>query len=256
MIEPERRTLSPDITLEEVDKQRNLGRLSKPNPNYLKSPEGIAEFKKVGLQYPENAHDKHWNSVLERTPDGEGNQYAHKNKTRVTDITRRRLESGKEYLTWNQTEIRYTPLGDPEYKNRTNLGRYPIIEYKHAMKEEKSGYRHAVTQPTGRTKTGYSLEYNVKNIDKLHENASDGYEFEEAINSDMRPTHYAVNDLRKHMTIAIHSWEDFRDGKFDELYQYGTKVTSPEQADDIKKKIESERQQVEQQKLDTLKRSI
>lgn len=45
-----RRTLSPDITLDEVDKQRNLNRLSNPNPNYVKSEEGIAEYKKVGLQ--------------------------------------------------------------------------------------------------------------------------------------------------------------------------------------------------------------
>jgi hypothetical protein len=251
-----RSTLSPDFTLDEVDRQRTIGRLSRPNPNYLKSKEGIEEYKKVGLQYPENAHDKHWNGVLERTPDGEGNQYAHKNKTRVTGITRRRLASGKEYLTWHQTEIRYTPLGDPEYKSRTNLGKYPIIEYKHAMKEEKSGYRHPVTQPTGNTKIGYSLPYTVENIDRLHQNAVDGYQFEEAINIDMRPTSYALLDERKHMVYSIKNWEDFRDGSFEDLYEHGRKTESDEERKAIKENIQKQMQQVEQQKLETLKRGL
>ncbi|HKI10445.1 MAG TPA: hypothetical protein VKA09_18810 [Nitrososphaeraceae archaeon] len=46
------------------------GRLTHPNPNYVKSKEGIAEFKKVGLEYPESAWDEHYDKLLLRTPDG------------------------------------------------------------------------------------------------------------------------------------------------------------------------------------------
>jgi len=231
-------------------------RLTNPNPNYCKSKEGIEEYKKVGLPYPDNHHDKHYQDFLERTPAGRGNDYTHKNKTRVSDIYRYRLTPEKEYLVWNQTETRYSPLDNPERVTKTNLGRYPIVEMKNVMQVEESGYKHVVTEPTGHTKTGYSLPYTLKNIDNLHKNASDDYEFEEATGKDMRPTHYHLYDARKRNTIAIHSWEDFRDGDFDELYQYSKKVSSDQEAQAIKDEQEKERQQVEEQKLDQLKRSV
>src|SRR5215211_2096761 len=79
-------------------------RLTHPNVNYLKSKEGIAEFKKAGIPYPDNYLDKHYEDHLERTPAGSGNPFSHKNKTRVTAITRVRLTPGKEFLVWNETE--------------------------------------------------------------------------------------------------------------------------------------------------------
>jgi hypothetical protein len=77
------------------------GRLKHPNIKYVKSKEGIAEFKKAGVPYPDNYLDKHYEEFLERTPAGPENPFTHKNKTRVSAIIRVRLTPGKEYLVWN-----------------------------------------------------------------------------------------------------------------------------------------------------------
>jgi hypothetical protein len=235
------------------------GRLTHPNVKYLKSKEGIAEFKKAGLQYPDSYLDEHYEKFLERTPAGPGNNFSHKNKTRITSVTRIRLAPGKEFLIWNQTETRYSPLGNHEQDTRLNLGRYPVIEYRNVTQEdEDTGYRHTVTEPTGYTKTGYSLEYNLnlESIDNLHKNANDDYEFEELTEKEIKPTHYYLQDLRKKTTVVIRKWEDFRDGDFNELWEYGKKVSSEEEAKAIKAKIEKDRQRVEEQKLDMLKRGL
>jgi hypothetical protein len=253
---PQRRTMSSDYTLEEVDKNKAIGRLSNPNPNYTKSDEGVAEFKKAGLEYPDNDSDTAYQILLERTPTGPGNPFAKKNKTRITAIYRYRLAPGREFLVWNEVETRYTPLGNPEQDHRLNLGRYPVIEYQNIMKQEESGYRYTVTEPTGYTKTGYSMPYTLEDIDILHKNASDDYGFEELNEREIKPTRYYLKDLRKRTTVSVKKWEDFRDGDFDELYEYGTKITSPEQAQQIKDKVELQRKRVEEQKLDMLKRSV
>jgi hypothetical protein len=74
------------------------GRLTHPNLKYLKSPEGVAEFRKAKLSYPDSYLDKHYQDFLERTPSGSGNSFSSKNRTRVTAIYRYRLATGKEFL--------------------------------------------------------------------------------------------------------------------------------------------------------------
>jgi hypothetical protein len=189
-----------------------IGRLLNPNSNFCKSKEGVEEYKKAGLKYPDNHYDKHYADFIERTPTGKGNEYTSKNKTRITDITRFMLRPEKEYLIWS------------------GLARYPIIEMKNIMQEEESGYRHVVTEPSGNTRTGYSMPYTVENIDKLHKNANDDYEFEEITGKEVRPTHYHLYDARKRTSVTIKEWENFRDGDFSQLYEYGKKITSEEEA--------------------------
>src|SRR5215211_1560373 len=139
-----------------------------PDAKYRKSPEGVAEYKKARLQYPDTVWDKAYQSFLERTPDEEGNDYRHKNKTKILKVVRTRMPGGKEFLVWDQVETRYTPLGNPERFAKTQMGKYPIIETHKIMKQEDSGLKHVVVEPTGRTNTGYSLEYSIENIDTLH----------------------------------------------------------------------------------------
>ena len=233
------------------------GRLTDPNPNYCKSKEGIAEYKKVDLDYPDNYNDIHYARFLERTPAGSGNTYSHKNKTRVVAIHRTRLPSGKEYLVWHQNETRYSPLGNPEQESRLNLGTYPVIEYRNIIKEEESGYRHTITEPTGTTKTGYSLPYTLKNIDNLHKDASDNYDYEEVSETEAKPTRYYLQDLRKGtIVINIEKWNDFRDGDFEMLWEYGKKIASEQEAKEIKDRVELQRKQVEEEKLKELTRRI
>jgi hypothetical protein len=70
--------------------------------------------------------------------------------------------------------------------------------------------------------------YTVENIDKLHQDANDDYEFEEDTQKEIKPIRYYLQDLRNHIGVAIRKWEDFRDGDFDDLYQYGKKTESDE----------------------------
>jgi hypothetical protein len=159
-------------------------------------------------------------------------------------------------LLWNQTETRYSPLGNPEQDVRTGLGKYPVIEYMNVAKEDETGYRHVETEPTGTTKTGYSMPYTLENIDKLHENASDDYESEELNEKAVKPTRYYLKDLRKNATVWVKKWEDFRDGSFEELLEYATKITNPEQAQEIKDNRELQRERAEEDKLNRLKQGL
>jgi hypothetical protein len=82
------------------------GRLTHSSVKYVKSKEGVAEYKKAGPPYPDSYVDKRYDDFLKRTPAGSGNSFSHKNKTRVTAIYRYRLAPGKDFLVWNQTEYR------------------------------------------------------------------------------------------------------------------------------------------------------
>jgi hypothetical protein len=229
-----------------------------PDVKYSKSPEGLAEYKKARLQYPETYIDKAYQEFLERTPDEEGNDYRHKNHTRVTKITRVRQPGGKEFLLYDQVEVRYTPLGNPERFALTNLGRYPVLEMKTQIIEESNGLRRRVATPSGQTKTAYSLEYNLTNIDELHKNSIDNPDtYLEDESEESNPvTQYLLHDLRKQRKISIANYEDFRDGKFEELFEYGKKISSDKEAQDIKAKQEELKQRLENSKLDRLKRSV
>ena len=164
------------------------------------------------------------------------------------------MVSGKEYLVWNQSETRYTPIGNHETETRLNLGKYPIIEMSNVMVQEESGLKKVVTEPTGALKTGYSLPYTVENIDKLHENAIDDYEDKEG--TEVKPTRYYLYNSRKNSTMAIQKWEDFEMETLTNFMNTAKKVSSEQEAKSIKDKVEKERQQVEELKLDTLKRSV
>jgi len=227
-----------------------------PDAKYRKSPEGIEEYKKARLQYPDTVWDKAYQSFLERTPDVEGNDYRHKNKTKILKIVRTRLAGGKEFLVWDEIETRYTPLGNPERFARTALGKYPIIETRKIIKQEDSGLRRVVTEATGLTKTGYSLPYTPENIDRLHKNAVDDPDADITDEEEgARPTQYLVHDTRGNRMVSINNWEGFRDGDFYELFEYGKKVSSPKEAEDIKAKQEELKQRLEDSRLDRLKRS-
>lgn len=252
----ERRPVTDDYTLDEIDLNKKKSQLLIPHVNFLKSPEGVKEYKRYGLSYPNNNRDLQYEKLLTDTPAVEGNDYRHKNKTRITYLVRLRLTPEKQYLLWDQRETRYDPLGNPHTITRTGMGRYPIIGVSKVMVQKESGLKEVVEEVTGKVSTGYLLPYTLTNIDKLHENCNDEYEYDEVAGKEVRPTNYAVYDGRKKTSVAIKEWASFRDGDFDELYTYGKKIESDKEAQAIKDKIELERQKVEQQKIEQLKQSV
>jgi hypothetical protein len=233
------------------------GLLTHYNIKYLKSSEAVAEWKKAKLQYPDSPADVAYQEFLDRTPSGVGNSFSHQNYTRITAIYRYRLAPGREFLVWNQIEYRWNPVGNMEEMTLLNLGMYPTIIYKNSIKVEASGYRRPVTEPTGETRPSYSLEYTVENIDRLHKDACDTIEYDQITGKQLKPTRYYLRDLNKPPNDAyIPNWDDFRDGDFDMLWPYNKKIASEHEAQEIKDKREMQRKQVEEQKLDRLKRGL
>ena len=57
-------------------------------------------------------------------------------------------------------------------------------------------------------------------------------------------------------STSVKKWEDFRDVDFAELFEYGKNIASEEEAKVIRDKIEKQRELVEEQKLEALKRSV
>jgi hypothetical protein len=211
-----------------------------PDSKYVKSEEGVTEYRKAKVPYPDTYIDKAYQQFLDRTPDEEGNDFRHKNHTRVTKIGRVRLPGGKEYLLWDEVQVRFTPLGNPERFALTNLGCYPIIVIRREMIQESNGLKRVIMRPSDETITGYSLEYSVENIDRLHKDANDNADValvdEDSISNPTTQYILHSNPDRGNERVSIEKWEDFRDGDFMELFEYGQKITSDKEAEDIKAK--------------------
>ena len=229
--------------------------LTYPTGKYIESKEGVEEYKKVGLSYPRNAWDNAYREFLKRTPSAEeGNEYAKQNYTRILSIGRIRLQGGKEYLGWNQIEVRFDTLGNAENFSRTNLGVYPKLRFRSVRIEDERGLKRTITQPTGEADTAYSLPFTVDNLDKLHKDCTDNSDFElqPGDPEGLSATRYYVTDLRSHTKISVESYDDLRNGEFEDLYNYGKKITSPKQENEAKKKIEKRKKQLENMKLQKL----
>src|SRR5215207_3821491 len=226
-----------------------------PIGKYLESPEAVAEYKKTGLVYPRNYKDNAYQEFLERTPgESEGNEFASQNYTRVLAIYRVRQQGGKEFITWSQREVRFTPLGNPESFAKTNMGVYPVLRYQTVREEDKRGIRRTITRPTGEVYDAYSLSFTVDNLDNLYKDCNDTPDLAMQPGDTMDPvsTHYYVKDLRNGTTITVESYQDLRDGKFEDLYSYGKKIESDREAKDLKRAQEKQRKKIEEAKRQRL----
>ncbi len=244
---PRQKTVGPSNVMESENKA-----YLQPNPKYTKSEAGISQYAKLKLPYPDSYLDALYQKFLDRNPT-EDNPYASENKTIILGLTRVRTQTGKQYLAWNELETRHDGFANKETFARTEIGTYPIIQKRTVLRESSSGIRKKVEEPTGTTTIGYWFEFNKDNMEKLHKNCVDNYVYTQddtGADTTIRPTGYAVNDLRTSTVITVQSYKDLLEGDFDELVQYGKHIKSEKEGQQIRKQISQQKKRLEKQKFD------
>jgi hypothetical protein len=224
--------------------------------HYWESPEAIEAYKSVGLTYQKTVWDYNYKQFLEKTRESpeELNQKIILNVRRVQspfvdekhnkDIEDEAVLSGeklREYITCDMLERRVDALGNEHSFYRSNLGLYPIPIPRYRMTKDDMGYEKRVTAGTMGDRKGYSILFTKENVDKLLKKggitSEDPKELAKqdmmrqqvaskvkaAINvrSANERTKFSVQIEGEQRKYSVHSFKDWKEGTFEELYNLG-----------------------------------
>lgn len=178
---------------------------------YYYSPEGEAEYKKIGLPYPKTVEDVNYDLFIEKTKRSGEEQ----NKTQIIKMNRIRSsfgsydgESNQEYITYDIKETRFDSLGNEISFTRTNIGRYPIPVPMYRIKRDQQGYEEKYTAGVSRIRTGYSIKHDKSNFNKLHKHCLD---------TSSEKTQYLAQLEGEQRKYPVRSADDFLNKSFDDF---------------------------------------
>jgi hypothetical protein len=136
-----------------------------PSFSFFKSPEGLAEYEKLGLKYPRTMPDDWYAHFLRVTRNTKKEDY----KQYIRQVKRLILASGEEYIVHDMHETRYDGLHNRKTFYRGGIGMYalpiPRREIKTRVTEDEGFVQEIVTTVV---ETGFSIPFNQKNIDNKH----------------------------------------------------------------------------------------
>jgi hypothetical protein len=216
--------------------------LKKMVSGFIKSPEGVKEFEKLGLPYPsEFMEDYYENEYFKDTKaDVElvskyGNGHL---PIEVLRITRKRLKDGREYIYYSATEYRVDKALNLKHWFKSGLGRYPIVQGRYEMVHKDFGESERVLRDILSIDTGYSIPFSKENLDKIRDLG---------LNPEGKTTYSveAPNGIR----LSVAAYDDLRNGDFDELVHFN-KIPTPGQR---KLWLESQGIEQDQKRIDQLK---
>lgn len=185
--------------------------------NFYSSPEGIAEYKKIGMEYPKTLMDYWYKQFLRVTKNTKKEDY----KIYIRNMKRVILSSGEEYIVHDMDETRYDGLHNRKVFHRGGIGLYakpvPHREIKARVSEDE-GFVQDVITTVESVETGYSIPFNQKNIDKLIKYCDGNTAF---IIQKM--------DYQSARKFTIRSLNDWQNGSTEELLRFGHIASSYEQ---------------------------
>lgn len=208
-----------------------------------KSPEGVSEYQKIGQSYPDSIQDQifeHHQQLIAWDP----------NKTeRINGITRVKRFDGSEYLIYSETsEGRDKLYGRRHTFFRNNLGKYIQLD----VETVRTPNEEILANPTMAAefdfdnndrpkdvskmdlfkekativgeREAYSIPFTKENLDKLHKKCKDAGRAakQEEITS------YGMTKENDIGILVTGSYEQFRNGDFDTLFNYGCIPTKEE----------------------------
>jgi hypothetical protein len=185
---------------------------------YLESPESVKEWEKIGLPYPSDMSDDHYEEFLEET------KKSPKDKSKVEIRTMRRVVLGdsSQHIVYGQEEIRLDKIGNVRQWYRGSIGRYPIpTPYYEIKVNQETLEKERVCAAVSNIKTGYSIKFSAKMVDELHKLCVD----EPSEYSNNQVTSYSVqrgDNKGPGNLVSIKSYKDWRDAEdSEELFRFG-----------------------------------
>jgi hypothetical protein len=180
------------------------------------SPEGIAEYKKIGKEYPQSVLDKDFTAFMHKIawdPD---------KREIIGGITRVKMADDTEFLTYgSKWEGHDKMYGNYDKRFRGELGVYEAIEKRTTLvlNEEKNEFEERVMP--GRREIRYSIPFTKAALEDLHKRCNDS-----GAKMTDRTKYYVQREGGT--TITVETYNDFLNGKFDDLHKYG-KIPSDEE---------------------------
>jgi len=173
------------------------------------SPEGIAEYTKIGKPYPYTVLDKDFTAFMQKIA------WDPNKRETISEITRIKLADDTEFLTYSSRWEGHGKLyGNYDKRNRCELGVYEGIERQttRVLNEEKNEFQEVVT--AGRREPKYSIPFTKEKLEELHQKCND-----KAARIAER-TKYSVWP-EAGTRISVERYEDFLNVKFSDLIKYG-----------------------------------
>jgi hypothetical protein len=176
--------------------------------DYYKSPEGEAEYKKIGLPYPKTLMDYHYMQFLKLTK----NTKKEDHKIEIHNMKRFITRDNKEYIIHDMRETKYDPIGNRKTFSRTGIGKYgkPIPKWTIKVLPEEGYEKIKVVEGIEGVDACYSIPFTQKNIDKLVKYC-DGN------------TSYCIakEDYQSGRRLSIRSLADWKNGTAEHLLRFG-----------------------------------
>jgi hypothetical protein len=178
---------------------------------FTRSKEGEAEYKKLGLTYPEELFDRLYvEDFLSNTIIEDLSKYTNHKPKEVLSIKRIKSGEEREYIVYSITEYRLDEALNVKHWFLPNIGIYPIPRPLYKTKIGPFGKQEREVSEILSVDTGYSIPFTRKNMDKIK---SLGMQIEGKIS-------YLVQ-LPNGILISVQSFEALRDGVFEELVHWG-----------------------------------
>jgi hypothetical protein len=177
---------------------------------FIKTKEGIEEYSKLDLPYPEELWDTDYDKWVADTNLSELPKYSKHLPIEVVRITRLKTGEDKEYITYCATEYRLDKALNLRHRFRSGFGEYPVPRPIYSIEQGDFGVQNRKVVEVQSIDKGYSIPYSPEAIDKIK---SIGLQIEGQIQYQV----ISPNGL----TVTVASYSDLRDGNFDELCAFG-----------------------------------
>ena len=175
---------------------------------YIQSPEGEAEFSKLGLEYPREVFDRLYEEYIRNTRTEDLEKYTHHREKEIVDI--KRVKTGeKEFITYSESEYRLDEALNVKHFFRSDIGKFPIPKAIYTIKQVAFGKKEREVSDIANIETGYSIPFSKEKMNELRQMGLS------------QSAHFSVehsNGIR----ISVETFEDLRDGEYNELNHFGT----------------------------------
>jgi hypothetical protein len=138
----------------------------------MKSPEGVAEYKKIGQSYPTEIMDDLYETDFLKDTSADPKllaQYSKHVPIEVVAIFRKKTGEGKEFIYYSKTERRLDRALNPRHWFFSGIGKYPIPQGRYEIVHKDYGKTERVLREIMSVDTGYSIPFTPKNLDKIRD---------------------------------------------------------------------------------------
>jgi hypothetical protein len=189
---------------------------------FVRSDEGIREYKKIGLGYTDSTLDDiyaYWLKQTQGYSEDVAQYFGPRKEKEVHAITRVKTKDGKEWLTYQMMHRRLDAAGNLTHRYLSPLGVYPVPIPHYTFKQMNFGKMERVVDKVVNIEKAYSIPFTKENLNKIRDI---GLQHEGKVQFGVQ----LPNGLVSH----VKDYSDLRDGGFEELAAFNRIPTEAQRA--------------------------